>query len=117
MKGGSQLYKGSLATIILKLLSEEGRMYGYEITKKVKELSGGEMNLTEGALYPALHKLEADGLLEVSIEQTGNRPRKYYRLTGDGKKEVRNRLEELRQFIAHMDLLLNLNTRLIPKNK
>jgi len=117
MKGGSQLYKGSLTTIILKLLSEEGRMYGYEITKKVKELSAGEMKLTEGALYPALHKLEADGLVEVTVEQNGNRPRKYYRLTGNGKKEVQTRLEELREFIQHMNLLLDLNTNLIPKTK
>ena len=61
----SQLYKGSLNTIIMKLLEENGRMYGYEITQKVKELTIGELTITEGALYPSLHKLEADDLLEV----------------------------------------------------
>ena len=53
----SQLYKGSLTTIVMKLLEENGRMYGYEITQKVKEITKGELKITEGALYPALHKL------------------------------------------------------------
>ncbi len=55
----SQLYKGSLTTIVMKLLEENGRMYGYEITQKVKEITKGELKITEGALYPALHKLKA----------------------------------------------------------
>lgn len=108
MKPNSQLFKGSLTTIILKLLSEEGKMYGYEMTKKVKEQSGGKLLLTEGALYPALHKLEAEGLVEVTIEMFGNRPRKYYSLTKEGKKEVKNKLQELSAFIAQMQMLLNL---------
>ena len=51
----AQLYKGSLTTIILKLLNENDKMYGYEITQKVKEITKGELILTEGALYPSLH--------------------------------------------------------------
>ena len=108
MKQNSQLFKGSLTTIVLKLLSEQEKMYGYEITKKVKDLSGDAINITEGALYPALHKLEADGLVTVSIEMTGNRPRKYYKLTRDGKKEVKNKLAELKDFFQQMQLVLNL---------
>ena len=61
----SQLYKGSLNTIIMKLLEENGKMYGYEITQRVKAITLGELTITEGALYPALHKLEAEGLLDV----------------------------------------------------
>ena len=108
MKQSNKLFKGSLTTIILKLLSEKDKMYGYEITKKVKELTGGEMNLTEGALYPALHKLEAEDLLTVSVENIGNRPRKYYSLTKKGTKEVDNKLAELRDFFAQMQIVLNL---------
>jgi PadR family transcriptional regulator, regulatory protein PadR len=107
MKGNSQLFKGSLTTILLKLLSEQERMYGYEITKKVKDLTGGEVQITEGALYPALHKLEADGLLTVTVENIGNRPRKYYSLTKDGQKEVSSKLAELKDFFQQMQLLLN----------
>jgi DNA-binding PadR family transcriptional regulator len=109
MAGNQQLFRGTLTTIVLKLLSEEGKMYGYEITKKVKDQSEGSISLTEGALYPALHKLEADGLVQVSIENVGNRPRKYYTLTKQGKKEVKNKLEELNTFLWQMQTLLNLN--------
>jgi len=84
--GSNQLYKGSLATIILKLLGENGRMYGYQITQEVKALSAGEFVITEGALYPMLHKLEADGMLTVETEMIGNRMRKYYSITQNGKK-------------------------------
>ena len=57
----SELIKGTLKTIILKLLSDSDKMYGYEITQKVKELTGGKIQLTEGALYPTLHAMEAQG--------------------------------------------------------
>lgn len=102
----SQLYKGSLSTIILKLLEENGRMYGYEITQKVKLLTKGELNITDGALYPALHKLETEGWLDVEIEKVDNRLRKYYKLTESGQKETVNRLEELEAFIRNMQTLV-----------
>jgi DNA-binding PadR family transcriptional regulator len=99
----SQLYKGSLNTIIMKLLEEQGRMYGYEITQKVKEITKGELNITEGALYPALHKLEAEGLLDVEVEKVDNRLRKYYKLTEKGTTETVNRLAELEKMMADKD--------------
>ena len=103
----SQLYKGSLVTIIMKLLEEKGRMYGYEITQKVKEITKGDLNITEGALYPALHKLEAEGLLDVEVEKVDNRLRKYYRLTEKGTTETVNRLAELEDFIKNMQTIVN----------
>lgn len=103
----SQLYKGSLNTIIMKLLEENGRMYGYEITQKVKLITKGELNITEGALYPALHKLEAEGLLDVEVEKVDNRLRKYYKLTETGMKETVSRLNELEDFIKNMQSLVN----------
>ena len=103
----SQLYKGSLNTIIMKLLEENGRLYGYEITQKVKEITKGELNITEGALYPALHKLEAEDLLDVEVEKVDNRLRKYYKLTEKGTKETVNRLSELEEFIKNMQSIVN----------
>ncbi|MFN7044706.1 MAG: PadR family transcriptional regulator [Flavobacterium sp.] len=103
----SQLYKGSLNTIIMKLLEEQGRMYGYEITQKVKDITKGELNITEGALYPALHKLEAEGLLDVEVEKVDNRLRKYYKLTEKGTTETVNRLAELEEFIKNMQTIVN----------
>ena len=93
----------------MKLLEENGRMYGYEITQKVKLITKGELNITEGALYPALHKLEADGLLDVEVERVDNRLRKYYKLTESGEKETVNRLAELEDFIKNMQSLVTPN--------
>jgi len=103
----SKLYKGSLSTIILKLLSKEDKMYGYEITQRVKELTKGELKITEGALYPALHKLEADGLLEVEMQKVDNRLRKYYKLTQKGTTETVSKLQELERFMETMNGLIN----------
>jgi len=105
----SQLYKGSLITIIMKLLEENGRMYGYEITQKVKLITEGELNITEGALYPALHKLESDGLLDVEMEKVDNRMRKYYKLTEKGTLETVSLLAELQEFIKNMQSLVKPN--------
>lgn len=101
-----QLYKGSLTTIVMKLLEENGRMYGYEITQKVKQITNGELKITEGALYPALHKLEAEGVLEVEVENVDNRLRKYYKLTEKGTSETVKRLAELEDFIRNMQTLV-----------
>ena len=63
--------------------------------------------VTEGALYPMLHKLEAQGLLTVEIEITGNRMRNYYSITKNGKKEVANLMTEMESHIRNMQSLLN----------
>jgi len=102
------MLKGTLQTIILKLLENNSQMYGYEITQKVKEVTAGEIMLTEGALYPALHKLEADGFLETFTQVVDNRVRKYYSLTEQGGREVTNKLDEAQAFIEQLQLLLNL---------
>ena len=102
-----KLYKGSLQTIILKLLETNHKMYGYEITQKVKELTKGELQITEGALYPALHKLEAEGLLDIEVVKVENRLRKYYKLTEIGTKETKDKLEEMQQFLRTMQQLVS----------
>jgi PadR family transcriptional regulator PadR len=98
--GNQKLYKGSLQTIILKLLESNDKMYGYEITQKVKELTKGELKITEGALYP-------DGLLDVEVAKVGNRLRKYYKLTESGSKETANKLAEMQEFLRTMQHLVN----------
>ncbi len=103
-----ELLKGTLQTIILKLLSDNGRMYGYEITQKVKELSQGSLVLTEGALYPTLHKLEAEGLLTTEKISLGKRVRKYYTLTEIGTSSIQQRIQDFESFIATMFNVLQL---------
>lgn len=105
-----ELLKGTLKTIILKLLSENDKMYGYEITQKVKALSSDKVVITEGALYPSLHKLEAEGLLQTETVNIGKRIRKYYSLTPQGTSVVKSKIEEFAEFVETMQLLLSLKT-------
>lgn len=102
----SKLLRGSLETIVVKLLSDKGEMYGYEISKEVKLLTDGEIELTEGALYPTLHKLEGKGLLSVETRPTANRIRKYYRITPQGKSSLVTMLEEMENYMRTMNLIL-----------
>lgn len=101
-----ELLKGTLQTIVLKVLKDHSRMYGYEITQKVKELSLGSILLTEGALYPTLHRLEAEGLLKTETVMLGKRVRKYYTLTPEGKDSVKERVTEFVDFIKTMGNVL-----------
>ena len=101
-----ELLKGTLQTIILKVLKDHGKTYGYEITQRVKDLSGGTIVLTEGALYPTLHRLEAEGLLKTEKVNVGNRIRKYYVLTPTGKSTAQERVTEFVEFIRTMGNVL-----------
>lgn len=112
MSTNKGMLKGSLQIIILKLLKERGRMYGYEITQVVKELTQGEIMLTEGALYPALHRMEKDGLLVTQVELVENRARKYYALSEEGIAAVSLKLEETKSFLNNLSLLLQLELKL-----
>lgn len=99
--------KGSLRTIILKLLSERPRMYGYEITRMVEDLTDNQIKLTEGALYPALHKMESQGLLISEKVNVGRRVRKYYSLTSKGRAAASQTVEEYFGFVRTMIMLLS----------
>ncbi|RYD56091.1 MAG: PadR family transcriptional regulator [Sphingobacteriales bacterium] len=99
--------KGSLATIVLKLLEQNDRMYGYEITKVVREMTDNKMAITEAALYPALHKLLEEGLLETTTETVDGRRRKYYTLSKKGKTETADRVNALQEALISVQILLN----------
>jgi DNA-binding PadR family transcriptional regulator len=103
----NDLIKGSLKTIVLKLLEENGRMYGYEITRKVEELTSGKIKLTYGALYPVLHKLESEGVLITESENFNNRIRIYYLLTQHGHSVVTEKIKELNEFIESLQRFVN----------
>ncbi|WP_405205647.1 PadR family transcriptional regulator [Aquimarina sp. LLG6339-5] len=101
-----ELLKGTLSVIILNLLSEKGRMYGYEIFQQVKERSDGKILLKDGSLYPALQKMKKDGLLSCEEEYIGKRVRKYYLLTSKGKEEKVNYIEELKDFMETLNKVI-----------
>lgn len=104
-----ELLKGTIEIIILKLLTGNEKMYGYEITQCVKELTSDKIEISEGALYPSLHKLEATGLLSIEIVTLGKRVRKYYKLTSQGKVTAKNKIKELDEFMKSLGRIMELN--------
>jgi len=102
----TELLKGTLGTLILRLLAEHPRLYGYEITQLVKERSREKILIKEGSLYPALHKLEADGLVTSEEVYIGKRVRRYYKLTEPGKVTTKVYVEELRGFLKTIEELI-----------
>ena len=98
----------ALAAIVLNLLKEQGKMYGYEITQNVKERTKGKIQITEGALYPTLHALEKNGEVRIEIEYIGKRIRKYYILTDQGTAAAAQKVNEFSDFMETMKFLLNL---------
>jgi PadR family transcriptional regulator PadR len=107
-----ELLKGTLKTIILKLLADNKKMYGYEITQKVKELTRDKIQITEGALYPTLHALETDRLVTTQMEYIGKRVRKYYSLSVTGKAKAKEKLNEFTEFINTMVFLLDIKSKM-----
>ena len=79
-----ELMRGAGPVAVLKLL-ERGEMYGYEISEALSRRTDGLLQMGQSTLYPMLYNLEAKGLIEASWNEEGPRPRKYYRLTRDGR--------------------------------
>ena len=86
---GKDLVAASAMPLVLAILSE-GETYGYAILKRINELSGGEMEWTDGMLYPLLHRLDRLGYVEARWDapDTGGRRRRYYRITPAGQKAL-----------------------------
>lgn len=99
--------KGTLKTVLLSLLAENGDMYGYEITQIVKVRSDNAIELTEGALYPALHKLEANDYVTSYTKKIDGRNRKYYALTSKGSGEAEKQRASWSAFSKTIDGILN----------
>ncbi len=89
MKSG-ELVKGTTGMLVLRLLAGTP-MHGYEIIRKMDALSEGVFSLREGTLYPVLHALEAEGLLEAVWEGETSRKRKIYHVTKKGNKRLREK--------------------------
>ena len=106
MKISKELLKGTTSTLILKVIAEKD-MYGYQIIQEIRARSNNVFNLNEGTLYPILHTLEKEGLLESYRRDTeSGRDRKYYRITLLGNTTLVARLEEWRSFTDAVDGIL-----------
>lgn len=102
MRVTKDLVAASATPMVLGILSE-GESYGYAILRRINDLSGGELDWTEGLLYPLLHRLERLGHVESSWQSvTGERRRKYYRITEGGLAEL---AEQRRQWKTVVDAL------------
>jgi PadR family transcriptional regulator, regulatory protein PadR len=77
-------FKGSLPTLILEALMQEPD-HGYRIAQRIKERSQGVLDFKEGTLYPALHKLEREGMVQSFDSAENGRPRRHYRITKSGR--------------------------------
>jgi len=106
-----QVRKGSTPLLILSVLATE-KMYGYQIMRELEQRSSGYFTMTAALLYPALHQLEADGLVESEWEENpGKRRRKYYTITTKGRKKLADSKAEWQTFLT------NLFKTLQPSNK
>ncbi|MFC0190116.1 PadR family transcriptional regulator [Fictibacillus aquaticus] len=94
-----ELLKGSTSLVVLQLLAERD-MYGYELVKELEKRSDQHLQVKEGTLYPALHKLEKQEYIECYWQEQEKGPaRKYYRITDEGVQMLKEKTEEWQQFV------------------
>ncbi len=104
---GSDLFTGSLELLILKALSW-GPRHGYAVGRWIRDTTEAEILVQEGALYPALHRLERRGLVEEEWGLTDtNREAKFYRLTAAGRRRLRDEAVRWARFVEVMRLALD----------
>jgi len=96
---------GYLDPLVLAVLSVEP-LHGYAVIEELKVRSGGELDLPEGTVYPALHRLERRGLLRSAWSRGEGRRRRVYRLTARGRRELEARTREWRAFARVVDGVL-----------
>lgn len=107
MRINKELLKGTTSLLILQLLNE-GDKYGYEMTKELENRSENLFSLKEGTLYPILHALENEQLIEAYWEDTESmRKRKYYHITEQGKKELIEKKKEWQTYANGVKRVLN----------
>jgi len=98
--------RGSLDLLVLKTLSLEPT-HGWGISQRVQQLSDGEFEMNQGSLYPALQRLEKNGLIASDWGVTdNNRQARYYRLTAAGRRALGSELESWKRFAAALDAVL-----------
>ena len=98
--------RGSLDLLVLKTLSLSP-MHGWGIGQRVQQISGGQLEMNQGSLYPALQRLEKNGLIASEWDVTdNNRQARYYRLTAAGRRALGNEVESWKRFAAALETVL-----------
>ncbi|MHB8156442.1 MAG: PadR family transcriptional regulator [Desulfocucumaceae bacterium] len=115
MKVNKELLKGSTVILVLSLLDHEP-MYGYQMIKEIDKKSSGVFVFKEGTLYPILHSLEADDMIESYWwGNEGSRQRKYYRITKKGNHFLKEKEQEWETFRSAVDRVLTGGAYIWPK--
>jgi PadR family transcriptional regulator PadR len=105
-KPKSDLLQGTLDVLILKTL-ELGAMHGWGISQRIQQVSESVLQVNQGSLYPALHRLEEQGLIEAEWGASeNNRQAKYYALTASGKKQLADDTENWSRLSGAVDRIL-----------
>jgi PadR family transcriptional regulator len=102
----TDLLRGQLDALLLAVLSD-GPRHGYAIVEELRGRTGGELHLAEGTLYPALHRLERDGLLESRWATDAPRRRRVYAVTPAGRAALADRRDEWRGFVRAVGAVLD----------
>ncbi|HET9423737.1 MAG TPA: PadR family transcriptional regulator [Gemmatimonadaceae bacterium] len=102
----TDLLQGTLDMLLMRAVADEA-LHGYALVHRLKLISGGRLNVPQGSLYPALHRLENAGLLKATWGPTDTgREAKFYRLTAKGRKRLESEMAEWRELSLAIGLIL-----------
>jgi len=105
--GERELLRGNTESLLLYLIAEFGQIHGYQLIQEVRNRSKGYFQFRAGTVYPALHKLEQEGLIKGEWQsRPGSQQRRHYVITAKGKDALSQRILTWRRFTAAMDLIL-----------
>ncbi len=111
MKSISKELMGAASLPLILAVLKRGDSYGYKIVQEVKELTNKQINWKEASIYPVLKKMEKSGLIKSYWKvQDNQRPRKYYTLLSDGKKQLEKNVNEWELIHNALEKILGLRT-------
>jgi DNA-binding PadR family transcriptional regulator len=105
MRADDKLLEGNLATVVMAILADRPS-YGYAIVAEAERRTNGRLRIRQNALYPALHKLEGQGVIAGEWREAQGRRRRYYRLTPQGKKDLSRKVARWREFTGAINAVL-----------
>ena len=104
----ADLLQGTLDMLVMRAVADEA-LHGYALVQRLKLISGGRLNVPQGSLYPALHRLENQGMLKGEWGDTASgREAKFYRLTAKGRRQLEAEVAEWRELSKAIALVLGI---------
>ena len=106
----SDLLQGTLDMLVMRAVADEP-LHGYALVHRLKLISGGRLSVPQGSLYPALHRLENQGMLKADWRNTDSgREAKFYKLTAKGRRKLEAEVAEWKELSIAIGLVLGLQT-------